>query len=188
MLLIVVSINDPSFSPIHSVKGVVISLLTSIQSIVSVSGRISPQFWDVFHKPTTSLLFSLLVFQQLRSILLLKMLFKLISGKRCFLLRYFDFILTFVPEALWCCSLRPIILFCQDHVLLLAYRFNRSVVSSLQVLFILSSLASLFNRSAVRICSSSECFQLCSSSLFLFLSICSTSQGSWFHSFVQEAT
>ena len=32
-----------------------------------------------------------------------------------------------------------------------AYPFNRSVVSSLQVLFILSSLASLFNRSVVRI-------------------------------------
>ena len=47
-------------------------MLTSIQSFVSVSGRISPQFWDVFHKPTTSLCFSLLIFQQLRSILLCK--------------------------------------------------------------------------------------------------------------------
>ena len=35
-----------------------------------------------------------------------------------------------------------------------AYPFNRSVVSSAQVLFILSSLVSLFNRSAVRIWSS----------------------------------
>ena len=34
-----------------------------------------------------------------------------------------------------------------------AYPFNRSVVSSLQVLFILSSLASLFSRSAVKIIS-----------------------------------
>ena len=47
----------------------------------------------------------------------------------------------------------PITSFCKDHVLFLAYPFNRSVVSSFQVLFILSSLASLFNRSAVRICS-----------------------------------
>lgn len=35
-----------------------------------------------------------------------------------------------------------------------AYPFNQSVVSSAQVLFILSSLVSLFNRSAVRIWSS----------------------------------
>ena len=42
---------------------------------------------------------------------------------------------------------------CEDHVFR-AYPFNRSVVSTLQFLFILSSLASLFNRSAVRICSS----------------------------------
>ena len=98
------------------------SLFISIQSIVSVSGRTSPQFWDVFHKPTTSLLFSLLVFQQLRSTLLLKMLFKLNWDRRCcFLLHSFDSILTFVPEALWCCSLRPIILFCQDHVQFLPF-------------------------------------------------------------------
>ena len=51
-------------------------------------------------------------FQQLRSTLLLKMLFKLFGGRRCcFLLRSFDSILTFVPGALWCCSLQPIILF-----------------------------------------------------------------------------
>ena len=35
---------------------------------------------------------------------------------------------SFVPEALWCCSLRPIILFCQDHVIFfLSYSFSRSV-------------------------------------------------------------
>ena len=53
-----------------------VSLFTSIQSIVSVSGRISPQSWDVFHKPTSSLLFSLLVFQQLHSTLILRMPFQ----------------------------------------------------------------------------------------------------------------
>ena len=42
------------------------------QAFVFGSGRISPQFWEVFHKPTTSLCFSLLIFQQLRSILLCK--------------------------------------------------------------------------------------------------------------------
>ena len=43
------------------------------QAIVSVSGRLSPHnFWDVFHKLTTSLFISLLIFQQLRSILLCK--------------------------------------------------------------------------------------------------------------------
>ena len=48
----------------------------------------------------------------------------------------------------------PVTLLCQDHVLFLVYPFSRSVVSSAQVLFILSSLVSLFNRSVVRICSS----------------------------------
>ena len=42
-----------------------------------------------------------------------------------------------------------IILLWQDHVLLLASPFNQSVVSSLQVLFILSSFAYHFNQSAV---------------------------------------
>ena len=44
--------------------------------------------------------------------------------------------------------------FIKDHVLSFAYPFNRSVVSSAQVLFILSSLVSLFNQSADRSCSS----------------------------------
>ena len=60
----------------------------------------------------------------------------------------------FLPESLRCCSLQPIFLFCQDHALFLVYPFNQSVVSSAQVLSILSSFISLFNRSAVRICNS----------------------------------
>ena len=46
--------------------------------------------------------------------------------------------------------------FCSVKIMLLsfAYPFNRSVVSSAQVLFILSSFVSLFNRSADRSCSS----------------------------------
>ena len=85
----------------------IISLFLSFQSIVSVSGRISPQLWDVLHKPPTSLLFSLLDFQQLCSTLLLNMLFfKLIWGRRCcFLLCSFDSILLSLTKALRCCSL-----------------------------------------------------------------------------------
>ena len=99
----------------------------------------------------------------------------------------------FLPEALWCCSLQPVFLFCQDRVLFLVYAFNRSVVSSAQVLSILSSFISLFNRSAARIGSSLFLFSNGGFSTFFifvvfFLSICSTSQGSWFNSFVQEAT
>ena len=63
--IMVLTYNPISAS--HLNEGVFISLLISIQSIVFVSGRISPQFWDVFLKTTSSLLFSLLVFQQLYS-------------------------------------------------------------------------------------------------------------------------
>ena len=58
---------------------------------------------------------------------------------------------SFVPEALWCCFFSHHLEWCSFR----AYPSNRSVVSSLQVLFIWSSHASLFNRSDVRICSSS---------------------------------
>ena len=61
----------------------------------------------------------------------------------------FHSILTFVPEALWCCSLQPISLFCQDRVLFLFYPFNRSIVSFCSSSFVLSSFSSLLNRSAV---------------------------------------
>ena len=52
--------------------------------------------------------------------------------------------------------------------------FNRSVVSSAQVLFILSSLTSIFNRSAIQICSSlflfsNGVFSASSSPLYSFL-------------------
>ena len=40
---------------------------------------------------------------------------------------------SFVPEALWCCSLLPIFLFCHDSVLFFAYPFNRSVVFSFEL-------------------------------------------------------
>ena len=65
----------------------------------------------------------------------------------------------FLPEALRCCSLQPIFLFCQDHVLFTPIHLIGVLCPFPQVLSALSSLASLFYRSAVRICSS----------LFLFL-------------------
>ena len=48
-----------------------------LYNLVPVSGRLSPHNLEMFsHKPTTSLLFSLLVFQQLRSTILLRMPFQ----------------------------------------------------------------------------------------------------------------
>ena len=53
------------------------------------------------------------------------MLSKFIGGRSWhFLLHSFiprSYLLFFLPEALWCCSLRPIILFCQDHVQFLPF-------------------------------------------------------------------
>ena len=81
MLLIVVSINDPSFSPILSAREVFISSLISSKQLFSLVAEISPHNFEVFHKPTTSLFFSLLVFQQLRSNLLGRMLPKFNCGR-----------------------------------------------------------------------------------------------------------
>ena len=149
-----------------------ISLVLSIIYLFFSSGRISPQFWEVFHKPTTSLLFSLLVFQQLHSTLLLRMPFQaLLWQKLSFSSPFFNYL----------SSGGIVMLLSSTHLLVLsrscyflAYPFNQSAVSSFQVLFILSSLASLFNRSVVRICSSLFLFsdgdgQLLLSPLYSFL-------------------
>ena len=79
-------------------------------NLVSIYGRISPQVLRCFHKPTSTLLFSLLIFQQLRSSLLRKVVsFKFICGRSCdFLLRSFlsinlDSILSFQRH----CDLTP---------------------------------------------------------------------------------
>ena len=78
------------------------------QAIIFVSGRISPQVLRCFHKPTTSLFFSLLVFQQPRYNLLGKVLSKLICGRSWHFLLHsvipMVYLLFFLPEALWCCS------------------------------------------------------------------------------------
>ena len=174
----------------------------------------------VFHKPTTSLFFSLLIFQQLRSILPSKF-FSILSilpealccsSRRCYQLYYLFCSGRISPQVLRCLhkptriisfrcwfSNNSIITFFEGcfpssfvaeigisfYILLFqwsifysffrrhgdvalfthhlelwgscsfrAYPFNRSVVSSLQVLFILSSYPCSFSRSAAQICSS----------------------------------
>ena len=108
-----------------------ISSLISRKQLFFISGRIvTSSFWDVCHKLTTYLLFSLLVFQQLRSTLLLKMLFKLIGGWRCcFLLR------SFVPsiQLIFFHSGGIVLLFSSTHLFVLSgscsfcpYPFNPS--------------------------------------------------------------
>ena len=82
---------------------------------------------------------------------------------------------------------------CEDHVSFRAYPFNRSVVPSAQVLFILSSLASLLNRSAVQSCSSSssllmEVFNFVHIRCILCFEFVQPRKVLWFHSFVKEAT
>ena len=82
--------------------------------------------WDGFHKPTTILFFSLLVFQQLRSILLARMLVNSYCDNSCHsflhsLLPLWASSYSLVPEALWCCSFGSIMLFYQDHGVPLFY-------------------------------------------------------------------
>ena len=56
----------------------------SQSTLVSFSGWLSPHIcWDDFHKPTTFLFFSLLSFQQLRPILLVRLLAKFIGVSSC---------------------------------------------------------------------------------------------------------
>ena len=93
-----------------------------------------------FNKSTTSLFFSLLVFNNS----ILAFVVSVLSQDLVSLRSRVIVMLLFPTHHLVCqrsCSFR-------------AYPFNQSVVSSAQVLFILSSLVSLFNRSAVRIWSS----------------------------------
>ena len=96
--------------------------------------------WDVFHKTISRLFFSLLVFNNS----ILAFVVSVLSQDLVSLRSRVIVMLLFPTHHLVCqrsCSFR-------------AYPFNQSVVSSAQVLFILSSLVSLFNRSVVRIWSS----------------------------------
>ena len=62
------------FSPILSAKAVFISLLISSKHLFSVVAEFHLNFWEVFHKPNTSLFVLLLVFQRLRHNLLARVL------------------------------------------------------------------------------------------------------------------
>ena len=136
--------------------------------------------------------FSLLISQQPYSTLLLKMPFQTLLWQKLAFSSpffYFNHLSSISLSQRHCVAalLKPSS--CPCH----AYPFNRSVVPLCSSSFILSSLSSLFNRSVVRICNSLILFPtgVLSTSLFLvafFLSIWSTSQGSWFHSFAKEAT
>ena len=144
--------------------------------------------WDVLHKTISSLSFR--CWFSNNSVLAFVV---IVLSQDLVSLRSFHSTLSSIPEALWCSSLQPIFLFCQDHVLFLTYPFNRSVVSLLLKF-------SHFIKSCIP--SQPECYPdrfllflflngvlwTLFSSVVSFLPICSTPQGSWFHSFVREAT
>ena len=97
------------FSPILSVKEVFISsLISSKQLFPSVAGCHLIML-RCFHKPTTNLFFSLLVFQQLYSNLRARMPSKFNCGRSWhFLLHSFIpmvYLIFVLPEALWCSAL-----------------------------------------------------------------------------------
>ena len=100
------------------------------KSFSFVSGGISPHsFGDVFHKSTSNLLFSLLVFQQLRSTLLLRIPFQaLLSQKLAFsstfvYLNYLSSILSSGGLVMLLFSI--IISNCEDHVLFVLIHLTR---------------------------------------------------------------
>ena len=130
-----------------------VSLFISIQFFFPWVAGCHLIIWDVFHKTISSLFFSLLVFQQLRSSFCCKR-----APSSYVSLRSSHSILTFVTEALWCCSLRPIVLFCLVHV-----EFFPFTVGVLPKLHHSYSFYILFNRSIVSIIPlltgvSSKCF------------------------------
>ena len=141
-----VSINDPSFSSILSAKGVVISLLTSIQSIVFVSGRISPHNFETFSiSPQQAYSFCCWISNNSVQSFIASMLLNSIMVEVVFC-SSFSFPFNDLASILLFRRHCDVALFnhhlelwrsCSCH----AYPFNRSVVSSAQALFFLSSLA-----------------------------------------------
>ena len=140
--------HDPSYLSIILVEEV-FHLVGIINYIICFrSGRISPQFWEVFHKPTTSLFVSLLVFQQLRYNLLGRVLSKFFYGRSWhFLLHSFIpmiYLLFFLPGPLWCCSLHSSSRI-EDHVLFVLIHLTEVLChlfkffSSYQVLHLFST-------------------------------------------------
>ena len=129
-----VLIIDPSSFILPVVR--VSHFLVDINSnpLFSVSGRILPHVLRSFSiSPLQAYSFRCWFFQQLRSNLLGRVLSKIICGRSChFLLHPFIptiQLLFFHSGGIVMLLSSPITLFCQDHVLFLAYPFNRSVVS-----------------------------------------------------------
>ena len=106
-------------SPSHLGEEVFHLFVVHNQSLFSLVAEFHLKFWDVFHKPTTSLFISLLVFQLLCSYLHGRVFSKRICGRSWhFHLHSFIpmfYLLSFLPKALWYCSLRPIFLFCSSR-------------------------------------------------------------------------
>ena len=124
----------------------------SINLIDSISGWSSPHNFVMFSIRPLEIISFVVDFQQLRPTLLRR------KAPSCSFMVEVDVIFSVLSIPLFCSRgivmllSSPIILFYQDHVLFHAYPFNRGVVSSLQVPFILSSLAPLFSRSAAEFC------------------------------------
>ena len=135
MLLFVVLINDPRF--LHILLGerdFFISSVISSNQLFFVSGRLSPHHFEMFAiSPHQACAFRCWFFNNSIQSFFARMLSKFICGRNCHFL-----LCPFIPTILllFFCSggivmllSSLIILFCQDHVLFLAYPFNRSVVS-----------------------------------------------------------
>ena len=152
MLLFVVLINDPCFLLSSRRKKFSSLVWAQTSNCFSLVAGFHLKFWDVFHKPATSLFVSLLVLQQFRYNLLGRVLSKLICGRSWHFLLHSVIPMTYLlfffrrhcDVALFTRHLE-LLGSCSFHV----YPFNRSVVPFAQVLFILSSFVSLFNLSAV---------------------------------------
>ena len=123
-------IQDLSLSPRR--KKISIFFLAPNQ-IFSVSGRLSPHNFEMYSvRPYQAYSFSLLVFQQLRSTLLLKMPFQAFCGISWHFLLHSPisiiYLLFFRSGGIAMLFFSPIISFCQRSCSFRAYPFNRSVV------------------------------------------------------------
>ena len=118
---IMVLINDPSFLLSYWWKKFFISLVLSIILVVSVVAEFCLYFEKFSISPLQAYSFrcwfsnnSVLTFLEgcfpSSFVAEVVIFFSVILFRR-------SIFYSFIPEALWCCSLRPIILFCQDHVI-----------------------------------------------------------------------
>ena len=175
-------IYDPSSSFILRVKYFLVSLFISIQFFSREWQVITSSFEMFFYKPTTSLLFSLLVFQTTPFEPSPKdafaSSFKVEDVVFLFVLLFRRSNFYFSPGGLAMLLFSTLFLVCQDHILSFAnpFSYQNVVISSnifsfYQVLiqFLLFSIGVL--PKVVLHCSSflTECFQLRSSPLYYFL-------------------